>query len=186
MLSPVSLTIGAVLIHFFVNNMDTFPFCPWYVGGPVCSVAVSPVTVSPIVDTENVKIGKVIESESIHRMKIYTGLDKETKDEPLVGLNWQPCSSRDNVRVDASPVIGSFWQAVRAVTNIKADKFDILNLVIDDSRIAEFDDMFDFSQVSLHYIYFYFYWPIKLCILIILCFTTVTADSKSQRQDCRT
>ena len=152
MLTPLILTIGAVLIHYFIN-METFPFCPWYLGLPTCSEVIPPTAVassvsSPIVDTENVRMGKLVESESIHRMKVYAGLEKETDDEPLVGLNWQPCSSRENVSVDASAVIGSFWQAVRAVTEVKADKFDVLKLVIDDSRIGEFDDMFDFSQVS--------------------------------------
>ena len=147
MLLPLFLTVGAVTLSYFFR-MDVF--CSAWYAPAVEVVLIAPVESSePIIDSAHVSMGKDVEAESILKMKIYTGLEPDSSDESSVQLNWQPCSSRENVNVEASAVAGSFWQAVRAVTEIKGNKRDILKLIIDDSRIGEFDDMFDFSQVMV-------------------------------------
>jgi hypothetical protein len=45
-------------------------------------------------------------------------------------------------------VTDSIWQAVKAKKIICASKEDIRRLVTDDSRMAEYDDMFDCAKVG--------------------------------------
>ena len=151
MLLPVFLTLGAIGLHYF-SRMDVF-CSSWYAGGPAEVVLTAPIELkdvsNPIADNEHVSMGKSVEAESIRKMKVYTGLESDSDDDSSVQLNWQPAvSSRDNVSVEASAVAGSFWQAVRATADIKGSKMDILKLIMNDSRIGEYDDMFDFSKVS--------------------------------------
>ena len=97
---------------------------------------------------EKIRIGTEVETVSIERMKTFLGLKcSDCAQEPTEQLQWQLSSVKDKIQVEESIVLGSIWQAVRAFTVVKADKMDILKLIMDDSRIYEYDDMFDFSKV---------------------------------------
>lgn len=61
-------------------------------------------------------------------------------------LDWQLKVNKQNISVEASKVVGSTWQAIRGRTHMQAPKEKILKLVLDDDRIGEFDDMFDFYK----------------------------------------
>lgn len=98
---------------------------------------------------EKIRIGTDIEVASIERMKFFLGLmGNDSAETPVEHLQWQLSSTKDKIQVEESMVPGSIWQAVRAYTAVKADKMDILKLIMDDSRIHEYDDMFDFSKVQ--------------------------------------
>lgn len=125
----------------------------WYAGEPAVRGVVNAPEESgdisnPIEDSENIRTGEDVEAESVDVMRIYVGLETDCDDDSCVQLHWQPAvSSRDNVSVAACVVAGSSWRAVRGVADIKGSKMDILALVMNDSRIGEYDDMFDFSEV---------------------------------------
>jgi hypothetical protein len=107
-----------------------------------------------------VKEGKLICETGIRLLKVYLGLEgqydlsfikkysggEEVCEIPL-NIAWQPKGNRKGVSVESSMVSGSNWQAVRAVTGMRADKHSIVKLIMNDNRMGEFDDMFDFARV---------------------------------------
>ena len=88
--------------------------------------------------------GREVAAASVACMRLYLGLEKESAGTPALQLDWQQRVTKKNMVVYSSMVAGSHWQAIRAVTTIRADKAAILALLLDDARIGEFDDMFDF------------------------------------------
>ena len=83
-------------------------------------------------------------------LSIYMGSKNEYTLSTLEGsvafdVDWQSKGSRHGVCVESSMVAGSTWQAVRAVSRMTSDKQSILQLLIDDSRMHQFDNMFDFA-----------------------------------------
>jgi len=82
--------------------------------------------------------------EALHCLQLYLG----TQSSEEFALDWQVRASKKNCVVYSTPVNGSVWQAIRGWTLIPASKFDILKLLWNDNRIAEYDDMFDTFQVS--------------------------------------
>jgi hypothetical protein len=62
-------------------------------------------------------------------------------------IDWKPKGNKNGVSVERSMISGSNWQAVRAVTGMRADKHSIVKLIMNDNRIGEFDDMFDFATL---------------------------------------
>jgi hypothetical protein len=99
--------------------------------------------------SEKLRVGGEVEAAAVKRTKLFLGLDKEVEGEQPIGLMWQPSSINDKIKVEESLVDGSIWQAVKAVTRVNADKMDILDLLLDDERIREYDEMFDFSEVHV-------------------------------------
>jgi hypothetical protein len=100
---------------------------------------------------EKIRIGTEVEVVSIEKMKVFLGLQCfDNFETPSDQLQWQLSSLKDKIKVEESMVLGSVWQAVKASTVIKANKMDILTLIMDNSRIHEYDDMFDFSKVQQH------------------------------------
>lgn len=84
-------------------------------------------------------------------MKHFLGLQcSDNFQTPSDQLQWLFSSLKDKIKVEESTVLGSIWQAVKASTVVKANKMDILALIMDNSRIHEYDDMFDFSKVQQH------------------------------------
>ena len=131
--------------------MESLPLCSWYFGGPggECHL-VSPSESSnpnPLVDSEQVRLSKCAAKESLRRMKSYCGLADDLDDDLELNIKWLPSMSKEGVSVESSTVVGSFWQAIRATTEIEGEKMAILSLLMNDSRISEYDDVFDFSQV---------------------------------------
>lgn len=99
---------------------------------------------------DKMRIGIDAEAASIKRMKLFVGLEENDRDIMPVGPHWQPFSSKDNIEVKDAVIEGSIWQAVKATTRVKADRMKILDLILDDSRIHEYDEMFDFSKVRIY------------------------------------
>lgn len=100
---------------------------------------------------EKIRIGTEVEIASIEKIKLFLGLQcSDNFQTPSDQLQWQFSSLKDKIKVEESIVLGSIWQAVKASTVIKANKMDILTLIMDSSRIHEYDDMFDFSKVQQH------------------------------------
>jgi hypothetical protein len=97
---------------------------------------------------EFIQRGKELARASFTKMKIYLGLLKQPANEPPLGLDWQVKINKKNMTVESTMVNESAWQAVRAVTFVKSNKEAVLKLVTDDSRMAQFDDMFDFAKVT--------------------------------------
>ena len=85
--------------------------------------------------------------DSLHLMRVYLGLEQQRADEAPLGLDWQQKKKEKTTTVYGTAVAGNTWNAVRAVGVVRADKEDILKLLIDDKRIGEFDDMFDSCTV---------------------------------------
>jgi hypothetical protein len=69
-----------------------------------------------------------------------------------LNIDWQPKGSKKGVSVESSMVSGSNWQAIKAVTGMRADKNSIVKLIMNDNRMGEFDDMFDFARVRTSYL----------------------------------
>ena len=67
-----------------------------------------------------------------------------------LGLDWIRKVSKGAVTVDTSLVTGSTWQAIRGKMSIQANPEKIRDLLINDDRIGEFDDMFDFYKVRAY------------------------------------
>jgi hypothetical protein len=66
-----------------------------------------------------------------------------------LGLDWQHRVLRKKVSVYTSMVVGSTWQAIRATSMIESSKEEIVELLMDDDRMYEFDDMVDYITVSV-------------------------------------
>ena len=88
--------------------------------------------------------GLFVASEAFSLYRLYLGIDSD--DNGKLTLDWQFKDKKKGVSVCASMVNGSTWQAIKACTYIKTKKEKLLQLLTDDSRISEFDDMFDFCQ----------------------------------------
>eukprot|EP00596_Hydrurales_sp_CCMP1899_P005757 CAMPEP_0119038012 /NCGR_PEP_ID=MMETSP1177-20130426/6657_1 /TAXON_ID=2985 /ORGANISM="Ochromonas sp, Strain CCMP1899" /LENGTH=218 /DNA_ID=CAMNT_0007000013 /DNA_START=134 /DNA_END=787 /DNA_ORIENTATION=- len=95
---------------------------------------------------EKLKIlGQNVAKESIKYIQLYNGR-VQTGSIDSLNLNFESFITRDNVIVETSAVTDSVWQVIKAVTNIKSDKMEIFKLVNSDTRMGEYDDMFDFCQ----------------------------------------
>jgi hypothetical protein len=88
--------------------------------------------------------GLSVASEALTLFRLYLGIDSD--DGGKLGLDWQYKDTKKGVTVSTSMVAGSTWQAIKAHTYIRTNKEKLRSLLTDDSRINEFDDMFDFCQ----------------------------------------
>ena len=88
--------------------------------------------------------------DSFKRMFQYLGIDKSETAQRELGLNWELKVQKDGIEVSTTMVKGSTWQAIKGITYALADKHVIRNLLIDDKRMGEFDDMFDYSKYLLN------------------------------------
>ena len=64
-------------------------------------------------------------------------------------LDWKEKLHKQGIHVCASPVSGSDWQAVKATVSIPTDAKSIVKLLLDDSKIGLYDDLFDTCDVKL-------------------------------------
>ena len=62
-------------------------------------------------------------------------------------LEWRDKLHKQGIQVSASSVYGSEWQAVRATVSIQTDAKSIVKLLLDDSKIGLYDDLFDKCDV---------------------------------------
>jgi hypothetical protein len=84
-------------------------------------------------------------------MLIYLGLENDPA-HPLMaqlGIEWQEKGRKDKTRVYACSFPGNPWRAVKSITSFQASLEDILALLLDDTRIQEFDEIFDNFQPIL-------------------------------------
>ena len=103
------------------------------------------VTTDSAVETDPVvSKGLSVASEALTLFRLYLGIDSDEGGK--LGLDWQYKDNKKGVTVSASMVAGSTWQAIKAHTYIRTNKEKLRTLLTDDSRINEFDDMFDFCQ----------------------------------------
>lgn len=64
-----------------------------------------------------------------------------------MSLDWQLKASKSHTNVFSSSVSGSSWNAIKAVTVMQTSPKSLLSVLIDDSRMSEYDNMFDYAQV---------------------------------------
>ena len=95
--------------------------------------------------------GLELASKSIKLMKEYLGvlqsasrLSSADKGSMSLSVDWQVRVQKDHMTVSSATVPGSQWNAIRAITTMHSDIKQIVDLLIDDNRINEFDDMVDF------------------------------------------
>lgn len=87
--------------------------------------------------------GIAVSTEAKRLIQVYLGTMKQKENLPSLMLDWQTRDKKKGVSVQTSPVAGNNWNAIKATTIINSKKEVILNLLLDDNRIGEFDDMFD-------------------------------------------
>jgi hypothetical protein len=94
-------------------------------------------------------IGATTAFESLRKIKLYLGMD-QTRMEIMeeMGIDWQLKVTKPVINIFSTMIVNSSWQAIKAITIMRADKKDLLNLLTDDSRMREYDDMFDYSTVA--------------------------------------
>ena len=63
-------------------------------------------------------------------------------------LEWKEKLHKQGILVCASAVSGSDWQAVKATVSIPTDAKSIVKLLLDDSKIGLYDDLFDKCDVK--------------------------------------
>ena len=85
----------------------------------------------------------VLAKEAEELMLSYIG--RQAKN--LITFDWVNKYNKKGVDVYTSVVAGSAWQALQATCMMKAYKYDILDILMDDNRIGEYDDMYDFSTM---------------------------------------
>lgn len=82
---------------------------------------------------------------SLHMLKVYLGIEHEQ------GMNfkWVSQSSKKAITIYSSPIAGSSMHAIKAKTMLKGVSVsDLIKLLTDDSRMGEYDDSFDGTDVS--------------------------------------
>ena len=94
-----------------------------------------------------VKDGKDTSNKAIRIMKVFLGIEEETDEN--YGLKWGKETIRDGIEGRSSHVVGNTWNAVIAKTRVAASQTALLDLLFNDSRIMEYDDMFDSYKVRV-------------------------------------
>lgn len=97
-------------------------------------------------------IDKILESMnypnvSKNRFLTYAG---KMQGEP--NLEWILRLTKSGISIYSSPVANSTWQALRATIMIESDVKTLVSLLTNDSRIDEYDDMFDSYEVCPYYV----------------------------------
>jgi hypothetical protein len=76
---------------------------------------------------------------------MFSYIGKQAKQ--IITFEWVNKYSKKGVEVFTSVVPGSAWQALKATCIMKANKYDIVDFLMDDDRLGEYDDMYDFSTM---------------------------------------
>jgi hypothetical protein len=83
---------------------------------------------------------ETLRDEAIKMIQIYLGI---LEDDIGLGFHWEEKVKNKAVTVYGTPVNGSDWNAIKGVTDMKVDMDGILNLIMNDDRTKEYDQMFD-------------------------------------------
>lgn len=81
--------------------------------------------------------------ESQRIIKLFLGILRERD----IIFNWKLQATKKDITIHTCDVIGSVWQAVKSDCIIKQDKFEIVKLLMDDTRSHEYDDTMEGYQV---------------------------------------
>jgi len=76
---------------------------------------------------------------------MFSYIGRQTKN--FITFDWISKYNKKGVDVYTSVVADSAWQALKATCMMKANKYDILDMLMDDNRLGEYDDMYDFSTM---------------------------------------
>ena len=91
--------------------------------------------------------GALLAREARQIMQAYLGLvvegDATNALVAQLGIEWTERARREKTAVFACMLPGNVWQAYLTVTSFQASRDAILELLLDDSRICEFDELFD-------------------------------------------
>lgn len=63
-------------------------------------------------------------------------------------LRWDECLNCDGIVVQTSNVQGSEWKAIKASALFSASAKSILEVLLDDSKVSAYDELFESSNVS--------------------------------------
>jgi len=112
--------------------------------------------------------GATLAFEALRKFRLYLGLDpSRAAHVSEMGVDWQLKVAKPSINVFTTMIAGNSWQAIKAVTVMRADKMSIVKLLTNDSRLGEYDDMFDFAtfiskvddETSIRRICFKGVWP---------------------------
>jgi hypothetical protein len=90
--------------------------------------------------------------ESQRIIKLFLGILRERD----IIINWKLQATKKEVTIHTCDVEGSVWQAVKSDCIIKQDKFEIVKLLMDDTRSHEYDDTMEGYQVQPCFFYLIF------------------------------
>ena len=105
------------------------------------------------VDLTDVEVLKKMDfsAQALKRLLKYTGQTVET-DFPL---DWTLKLNKNDISISATPIMNSTWNALKADLVVNADINVLRKLLIDDSRVGEYDDMFNSCEVS-YFVFTYY------------------------------
>lgn len=79
-----------------------------------------------------------------HRLLLkYLGIESSG-----IPFNWSTVSKTSTFNVELSHVDGSDWDALRASSDLPFQKEDIFNLLVNDNRICEYDEVYATHEVG--------------------------------------
>lgn len=81
---------------------------------------------------------------ALKRLMIYIG-KKESPDFPL---DWTQKLVKNGICISSTVIVNSTWNALKADLMVNADIDILRKLLVDDSRVGEYDDMFDSCEVT--------------------------------------
>lgn len=100
------------------------------------------------VDLTDVEVLKKMDFSSLalKRLLKYTGQTTQA-DFPL---DWVLKLNKNDITISATPIVNSTWNALKAELVVNADIDVLRKLLVDDSRVGEYDDMFNSCEVSFY------------------------------------
>lgn len=99
-------------------------------------------------------------SKALKRLLKYTG-KTVASDFPL---EWAVKMTKHNIVISATPIANSTWNALKAELVINAEIEVLRKLLVDDSRVGEYDDMFDTCEVLLRIYHFAYIFLTPPCV----------------------
>ena len=87
------------------------------------------------------------------RFSLYLG---STEDKDFT-TEWTLRMTKNGILIYSSPVPNSTWLALKATVTVRAEMSALVNLLVNDKRLGEYDDMFDHCDVrrklNIHFIF---------------------------------
>lgn len=102
---------------------------------------------SATVPTQELTAARLISFPDIALQRLVRYLGESSANEPF--LEWNLRMSKNNISIYSAQVPNSTWNALKANIVMNTDIDTLKKLLLDDSRIGEYDDMFDTCEVSI-------------------------------------